>query len=92
MIVNTGCADLTFGQLETNLDPNHVTLPGFSATNVRSEVMDFASSITDKLTNSWAAKAIPAKPLTDLDDFFLTRDRGEQMLNAGATAGIPFLR
>ena len=91
-ITNTGCADLTFGQLTTNLTPNHPFIPVFAPTTVRPDVMDRAASITDKLTDSWAAKAVPAGLDADLDEYFVMRDRGEQMLNLGANAGVPFLQ
>ncbi len=32
--------------------------------------MDRAAGITDKLLENWHVKAIPSKPMDDLDDFF----------------------
>ncbi|MDH3939325.1 MAG: PQQ-like beta-propeller repeat protein, partial [candidate division Zixibacteria bacterium] len=92
-LVNTGCTDLIFGQLETNTSANHPWIPpDFAPANVRPDVMDRASSITDRLTEGFELKAIPARPEADVDDYFVLRDRGEQMLNLGADAGVPFLQ
>jgi hypothetical protein len=92
VFVNTGCFDLTFGQIETNETTSAAYIPAFSASNVREDVMDRASSITDKLTDGFSTKALTWKPEADIDDFFVTRDRSEQLLNAGADAGVGFLQ
>ncbi|MDH4034723.1 MAG: PQQ-binding-like beta-propeller repeat protein [candidate division Zixibacteria bacterium] len=92
-LVNTGCADLTFGQLETNTSANHPWIPpDFAPANVRPDVMDRAAGITDRLTEGFETKAIPARPEAEVDDYFVIRDRGEQSLNLGADAGVPFLQ
>ena len=92
VFANTGCSDLTFGQIETNETSSASYIPAFSASNVRDDVMDFASSISDKLTDGFSTKALIHMPEADIDDFFVTRDRSEQLLNAGANAGVGFLQ
>ncbi|MCK4460776.1 MAG: PQQ-binding-like beta-propeller repeat protein [candidate division Zixibacteria bacterium] len=93
VLVNTGCAPLTFGQFTTSLTNNHPWIPpDFASRRVREDVMDRAASITDLLTESFSTKALVMPNEPDFDEFYIARDRGETMLNAGATAGVPFLQ
>jgi len=92
LLVNTGCADLVFGQATTNLNPNHTWFPLFTARQVREDVMHRAAGITDLLTEDFTAKALVVNAEPDIDEYFVTRDRGERIMSAGANAGVPFLQ
>ena len=83
LLYNSGCADLTITAITVDLECDDNYVPEFSAMAVRPDVMDRASSIADKLTKGFEAKAPRMTEFTD-DDFAVRSERGEKILNAGA--------
>ena len=93
LLANTGCADLTFNSFTIDENQTHPWIPAdFASRAVRPGVMDRAASITDKLTETFSSKALVKSMEPDLDEYFITRDRGEQMMNLGAAAIPGFIQ
>ncbi len=92
LLVNTGCADLTINNITTDLNPVHPWHPSFAPIAVRWEVMYAAASIADNLTETFSSKPLAKRMKPDLDEYFVLRDRGEQMMNLGANVQVPFLQ
>ena len=93
LLANTGCANITINSTTIDENPNHPWIPpDFAPRGVRPGVMDRAASITDKLTQTFSSKALVKQSEPDLDEYFITRDRGEQMTNLGATAIPGFIQ
>lgn len=92
LLVNTGCVDLTINNITTDLNSTHPWIPAFAPIAVRQDVMNLASSISDNLTETFSSKSSMRVNEQDLDEYFVLRDRGEQMMNLGATVQVPFLQ
>jgi len=89
LFVNTGGADLTFGDIDVDEDPFGYVIPAFSASYVNDDIMERAGSIADMLTDeSFRVKSTPANEIVDEASMQSVRDldRGREVLNMAAGA------